>query len=116
MSRPYLVSADFLKILNIFPVLFILTNTAYTGMHIKGLGHETEFKYEWKWKVLGINKNLYWFLNFQNARLTRWDVENLQEVLFLQYIFILTAGKMANAIAHQAAISEITKPVEVPLI
>ena len=76
-------------------------------MHIKGLGHETEFKYGWKWIVLGKNKNFYWFLNFQNARLTRWDVENLQEVLFLQYIFTLTAGKIATAIAHQRNISEI---------
>ncbi len=106
-SRPYRVSADFLKILNIFPVLFILTNVAYTRTYIKGLCHETEFKYGWKWIVLGIiNKNLYWFFNFHNAlffdAMRYW--RNLKWELFLQYIFTLTAGKMANALAHQAAI------------
>ncbi len=32
---------------------------------LKGLGHETEFKYfEKKWTLLNLNRSLYWFLNF----------------------------------------------------
>jgi hypothetical protein len=36
-----------------------------------------------------------------------------KKLLFLQYVFTLTAGKMATSIAHQRNILEIQKPVEV---
>jgi hypothetical protein len=38
---------------------------------LKGLGHEIEFKKLDRKLVMALNKNLYWFLNFQNALLMR---------------------------------------------
>jgi hypothetical protein len=40
-------------------------------------------------------------------------VEIKSPILFLQYVFNLTAGKMANAIAHQRNNFKVQKPVEV---
>jgi hypothetical protein len=47
----------------------------------------------------------------ENVKLWFWG--NLRKVLFIQYVFTLTVGKMANAIDHQRAIWKIQKPVEV---
>jgi hypothetical protein len=41
-------------------------------VHLKGLGHEIEFKYfDKKLIVLVLNSYLSWFLNFQNTLLMR---------------------------------------------
>jgi hypothetical protein len=40
------------------------------GGGLKGLKHENEFKYfDKKLKILGLNKSLYWFLNFEDEPL-----------------------------------------------
>ena len=39
--------------------------------------------------------------------------KKVQQVLFLEYVFTLTAGKMAMATGHQRSILEIQKPIEV---
>jgi hypothetical protein len=46
-------------------------------------------------------------------RVKQWFLRSLQYLLFLQYSFNWTAGKMASAITHQRNILEIQKLVEV---
>ncbi len=43
----------------------------------------------------------------------KWFWINLQQVLFLPYVFNLTEGKMANASSHQRTILKVKKPTVV---
>jgi len=62
---------------------------------LKRLGHEIELKiFGQKWTILGINKNLNWFLNFQNAPLIEMSSLPFPTLLrwkhiYLRYIYLI---------------------------